>query len=50
MNIQLKEISTGPDNGIQKEDILKKTDKLVKKIGHLQHLLYADKKKSLLVV
>ena len=49
-NIQLAAISTKAPEGLDKDQAEKKTEKLVKRLGHLQELMYAEKKYSLLVV
>lgn len=49
-NIRLSDISTLPPKGIEKDDLKKKTAKLVKRLGELQHLLYAEAKNSALIV
>jgi PPK2 family polyphosphate:nucleotide phosphotransferase len=48
--IKLSKISCLPPKGIDKEKIEKKTIELVEKIGELQHKLYAEGKRSLLIV
>ena len=48
--IRLSEISTLPPKGIKKDDLKDETNKLVKRLGELQHLLYAEAKHSVLVV
>lgn len=48
--IRLAHIPTSPPEGLTKEDIRRKTDRLARRIGDLQHLMYAEKKHSLLVV
>jgi PPK2 family polyphosphate:nucleotide phosphotransferase len=48
--IRLSGISTLPPKGIEKDDLKDKTEKLVKRLGELQHLLYAEAKHSVLVV
>ncbi|MGB4960587.1 MAG: PPK2 family polyphosphate kinase, partial [Saprospiraceae bacterium] len=50
MSIDLNKISTLPPEESKKKKIEAKTKEMVKKIGHLQHLLYAEGKQSLLVV
>ena len=46
----LKNISTKRPEGLDKKSIKKETDRIAREIGELQHLLYAEGKKSLLVV
>jgi PPK2 family polyphosphate:nucleotide phosphotransferase len=48
--IKLSEISTKAPEGYSKEDIKRKTDRMARRIGDLQHILYAEKKHSLLVI
>jgi len=48
--IRISEASTLPPKGIEKDDLKDKTEKLVKRLGELQHLLYAEAKHSVLVV
>jgi PPK2 family polyphosphate:nucleotide phosphotransferase len=48
--IQLSKISTLPPKGIKKDDLKDETKKLVKRLGELQHLLYAEAKHSILVI
>lgn len=48
--ITLKNIPTRAPEGLVKDQIKKETDKLSRKIGRLQHMLYAEQKKSLLIV
>ena len=48
--IILSEIPTIPPSGLDKDKVKKKVKKLAKKIGDLQHIMYAEKKHSLLVV
>lgn len=50
MSIKLAEIPTGAPEKPGKKKIEKETEELVKKIGHLQHVLYAEGKQSLLVI
>jgi PPK2 family polyphosphate:nucleotide phosphotransferase len=49
-NIKLSKISCLPPKGLNKEKIETKTAELVEKIGDLQHKLYAEGKRSLLVI
>lgn len=44
------EIPTVPPKGIKKDSLKKKTDQLVKRLGELQHLLYAEGKHSVLII
>lgn len=48
--IKLKEIPTKAPKGMEKEDIKRKTDRMARRIGHLQHIMYAEKKHNFLVV
>lgn len=48
--IRLSDIPTRAPQGYEKDDIKRKTDSMVKRIGDLQHVMYAEKKHSLLVV
>ena len=48
--IQLKEIPTRAPKDLEKEDYKRKTERLAKRIGELQHIMYAQKKHNLLVV
>lgn len=48
--IRLSEISTLPPKGIKKDDLKDETKKLVKRLGELQHLLYAEAKHAVLIV
>ncbi|HRI61266.1 MAG TPA: polyphosphate kinase [Saprospiraceae bacterium] len=48
--IRLSEISTLPPKGIKKNSLKKKTDQLIKRLGELQHLLYAEGKHSVLII
>lgn len=48
--IKLAEIPTTPPKSLKKEDCEKKTDQMAKRIGELQHIMFAEKKHSLLVV
>ena len=45
--IQLHEIPTRAPKGLEKEDIKRKTDRLTRRIGELQHIMYAGKKQNL---
>lgn len=46
----LSEISTEAPKGIKKDDLKAETEKLVKRLGELHHLLYAEGKHSVLVI
>jgi PPK2 family polyphosphate:nucleotide phosphotransferase len=48
--IQLSQIPTRAPEGFEKDDIKRKTERIARRIGDLQHILYAEKKHSLLVV
>jgi PPK2 family polyphosphate:nucleotide phosphotransferase len=48
--IRLSDFPTRAPKGFKKSETKKKTDKLARRIGHLQHMLYADRKHALLVV
>lgn len=48
--IKLSEIQTRAPKGFEKEDIKRKTDRMARRIGDLQHIMFAEKKHSLLVV
>lgn len=48
--IRLSEIPTRAPEGYEKEDFRRKTDRMVRRIGDLQHIMFAEKKHSLLVV
>ena len=48
--IQLNEISTCAPQGLNKDEIKRKTGRMAAHIGELQHIMYAEKKHSLLVV
>jgi len=48
--INLNEIPTRAPKGLEKEDIKRKTDNMARRIGELQHILYAEKKHNFLVV
>ena len=48
--IKIKDLPTGPKEGTDRKKIEAKTKKLAKIIGDLQHILYAQKKYSVLVV
>ena len=48
--IRLSEIKTDAPKKLKKDDIKKEVKKLAKRIGELQHIMYAQKKFSVLVV
>src|SRR5688500_5228038 len=48
--IKLSEIPTRAPEGYEKEDIQRKTERMARRIGDLQHIMFAEKKHSLLVV
>lgn len=48
--VRISEISALPPKGIEKDDLQKETKKLIKRLGELHHLLYAEAKHSVLVV
>lgn len=48
--IRLSEIPTGAPEGLTKKDTIEKRDKLSRRLGDLQHLLYGEEKRSMLVV
>jgi len=48
--IKLSKISTRAPKGVKREHIEEKCKELYKKIGKLQHVLYAEKKHSVLIV
>ncbi len=48
--IRLAEISTRAPKGLEKDDLVRKRLRMSRHIGELQHILYAQKKHSLLVV
>ena len=48
--IKLSEISTRAPKGMEKKNILKETAALAMRIGDLQHILYAQKKHSILII
>lgn len=48
--IQLNEIPTRAPKGLEKDDIKRKTDRMARRIGELQHIMYAEKKHNFLVV
>lgn len=48
--MNLSEISTIPPKGLTKTDTKKKTDKLAREIGDLQHRIYAEQKKAILII
>ena len=48
--IKLTDIPTRAPKGLEKEDYKRKTERLARRIGDLQHVMYAEKKHNLLVV
>lgn len=48
--IKLSDISTKAPKGISKKDLKDETEKLVKRLGELQNILYAEGKYSILVI
>ncbi len=50
MAIRIDELNPNPPGSVSKKDIEKKTKRLVRQIGALQHTLYAEEKRSVLVV
>ena len=48
--IRLSEISTRAPKGLQKTSVKKETDQLARRIADLQHVMYAQRKHSLLIV
>ncbi len=50
MAIRIHDLDPNPPESASKKDIQKKTKRLVREIGELQHALYAEGKHSLLVV
>ncbi len=48
--IKLHEIPTRAPKGLTKEDIKRKTERMARRIGDLQHIMYAQKKHNILVV
>jgi len=48
--ITLSEIATKAPKEFTKEDLKRKTERMARRIGDLQHIMYAEKKHSLLVV
>ena len=48
--IKLSDIKTRAPKELTKEDIKRKTDRMARRIGDLQHILSAEKKHSLLIV
>lgn len=48
--IQLNEIPTRAPKGLEKDDIKRKTERMARRIGELQHIMYAEKKHNFLVV
>jgi PPK2 family polyphosphate:nucleotide phosphotransferase len=50
MAVKLSKISASAPKGADKEEIKAKTKKLIERLGHLQHLLYATRSHAVLVV
>lgn len=48
--IRLSEIPTRAPKGYEKDDIKRKTDRMARRIGELQHIMFAEKKHSFLIV
>jgi PPK2 family polyphosphate:nucleotide phosphotransferase len=48
--IQLSNIDTRAPEGFEKDSTKRKTERIARRIGDLQHILYAEKKRNLLVV
>lgn len=48
--IKLSEISTEAPEGLKKKDLEAETERLVKRLGELQHLMYAQGKYSALII
>ncbi len=48
--IQLSEIPTRAPKGLNKDEIKRKTERMAAHIGNLQHIMFAEKKHSFLVV
>jgi PPK2 family polyphosphate:nucleotide phosphotransferase len=48
--IQLSAIDTRAPEGFEKESTKRKTERMARRIGDLQHILYAEQKRNLLVV
>lgn len=48
--ISLATIPTRAPKGLEKDDIKRKTERMARRIGDLQHIMFAEKKHSLLVV
>ena len=48
--VKLSEVSTQAPKGIKKKDLKEETERLVERLGELQHMLYAEGKHSVLVV
>lgn len=48
--IKLSDISTEAPQGISKKDLKDETERLVERLGELQHMLYAEGKHSVLVI
>lgn len=48
--MEINNIDSRAPHGLTKEDIKKKTDEISRKLADLQHILYAEKKRGILVV
>lgn len=48
--IKLSNFLTTPPKGFKKDDCVRKTDHMTRRIGELQHIMFAEKKQNLLVV
>ena len=48
--IKLSELPTDAPEGLEKDDVKKKTKDMAQRIGDLQHIMFAEKKHSVLVV
>src|SRR5687767_15131900 len=48
--IKLSEIPTDAPEGLEKDDVKKKTKDMAQRIGDLQHIMFAEKKHAVLVV
>lgn len=48
--IKLQDIPTRAPKGYEKSDIKRKTERMARRIGELQHIMFAEKKHSLLIV
>lgn len=48
--IRLQDIPTRAPKGLEKDDFKRKTERMARRIGDLQHIMYAEKRQNLLVV